>query len=557
MSDRRKGRYTAGLMAVGLTAALLLALAPSDGLYAGSAPKGKSVAKGKGLKGLVDLGKPHYSPARTPAHEDIPKGGIGRNFRLLGHNPLIQTGGTLPRGGGGNEIGVIRNCGYAATKNNDQGIMILDISNPKKMRVVREMAPLPNAPSGNSVTTDHLIFVESENLLVQFSENNSAPWDGNYAELFDTTDCFNPVKVGHLDLPDTPHDPNMLWQGGNPHRVLMMLTFNNRRGMAFPPPPADVDLRVYDITDKRNPFGPIATYSFQRVFNIPIRETPPFFEYGGFSRRNVIHAINVSNDHLSPQGFPTRIYTATYGIGWPILDSTPLAEMLAGGPACDVDSAGPNPCIKKLNPELRQGNMSKEPPFNQTNHHSAVKIPNRPYMVVSEEPGVCPWGWLRFAYIGDERFNNTARGDLFPGQVGSFSIPENRIEECAENMAKFAHDVSGDESFNPHLHLVFENIMFTSWNNGGLRAIDISDPGMPFEAGFYFPPPVPGGVTAAGDDHPNLSLNSVPTLKDGVIYVMDRVNGVYSFEYTGPRSDEVPKKGLFSGQQTQVPGRQP
>jgi hypothetical protein len=545
------------LLALGL--ALPAAEAEAQGQSQG---KGKGLAKGKGLKGLVDLGEPHFSPARTPAHEDIPKGGIGRNFRLLDHNPLIQTGGTLPRGGGGNEIAIIRNCAYAATKNNDQGLMILDISDPRNMRVVREMEPLPNAPSGNSVTSDHLIAVESENLLVQFSENNSAPWDGNFAELFDTTDCFNPVKVGHIDLPDTPHDPNMLWQGGNPHRVLMFLTFNNRRGMANPPPPADVDLRIYDITVKSNPIGPIAEYSFQRVFQIPVRETPPFFEYAGFNRRNAIHAINVSNDHLSSQGFPTRIYTATYGIGWPILDSTPLAERLAGGPACDVDSAGPNPCIKKLNPLLRQGNMSKEPPFNQSSHHSAVKVPNRPYMMVSDEPGQCPWSWLRFAYIGDEEdgvevSGQKLRGDIFPGQVGSFRIPENREEECAENRAKFAHDVSGDESFNAHLHLVFENIMFTSWNNAGLRAIDISDPGMPFEAGFYFPPPVPGGVTAAGDDHPNLSLNSVPTLKDGVIYVMDRVNGVYSFEYTGPRSDEVPKEGLFTQQQTQVVGRQP
>ncbi len=516
--------------------------------------------KGKGLKGLVDLGEPHFSPARTPAHEDIPEGGIGRNFRLVDHNPLIETGGTLPRGGGGNSINIVRNCAYAATKSQDQGIMILDISNPRNMRVVKEMEPLPNAPSGNSVTSDHVATIESENLLVQVSENGNFPFDGNFVELFDTTNCFNPVKVGHIDLPDTPHDLNTVWQGGDPHRVLLFLTFNNRRGMAFPPPPADVDLRIYDITDKTNPFGPIAKYSFQRVYGIPVREPPPFFENAGFNRRNAIHDVNVSNDHLSPDGFPTRIYTASYGIGWPILDSTPLAEMLAGGPACDVDSAGPNPCIKKLNPLLEQGNMSKEPPFNHSNSHSATKIPNRPYMVVNDEPGPCPWGWLRFAYIGDEEDGvevrgDILRGDLFPGQVGSFRIPENREEDCEANMAKFAHDDSGDESFNPHLHLVFENIMFTSWNNAGIRAIDISDPGMPFETGFYFPPPV--GETAAGDEHPNLSLNSQPVLKDGFLYVMDRVNGVFNFEYTGPRSDEVPKEGLFQQEQTQVVGRQP
>lgn len=513
-------------------------------------------------EGLIDLGEPHFSPARSPAHQDIPPGGVGRNFRLLDHNPLIEPGGTLPRGGGGNSVNIVRDCAYAAAKSNDQGITILDISDPTNMTVVKEMEPLPNAPSGNSVTSDHVGTIESENLLVQVSENNSAPYDGNFVELFDTTDCRNPVKVGHIDLPDTPHDPNTLWMGGDPHKVLLYLTFNNRRGMENPPPPADVDLRVYDITDKTNPVGPIAEFSFQRVFGVPVRETPDFFENAGFSRRNAIHDVNVSNAHLSPDGFPTRIFTASYDIGWPILDSTPLAEMLAGGPSCDVDSAGPNPCIKKLNPRYDEGNMSHTPPFNQSSAHSAVDIPNRPYMMVSDEPNVCPWSWLRFAYIGDEESGVEARGggdvlrgDLFPGQVGSFRVVENREEECPANMEKFAHDDSGDESFNAHLHLVFENIMFTSWNNAGIRAIDISDPGMPFETGFYFPPPV--GETAAGDEHPNLSLNSQPALKDGVLFVRDRVNGVYSFEYTGPRSDEVPDEGLFQQEQTQVIGRQP
>jgi hypothetical protein len=105
--------------------------------------------------------------------------------------------------------------------------------------------------------------------------------------------------------------------------------------------------------------------------------------------------------------------------------------------------------------------------------------------------------------------------------------------------------------------LVFSNIMFVSWNNGGFRAIDISDPGMPFETGFYFPHPV--GTTAAGtrNNRPDLGLNNPPTLKDGLFYIMDRVNGVYVFEYTGPRANEIPKRGLFTSEQTQVPRRQP
>lgn len=518
------------------------------------------------LRGLVKLGPPHFSPARTPAHEDIPPGGIGRNFRLVGHNPLIQTGGTLPRGGGGNEIGIIRNCGYAATKDNNQGLMILDISDPANPTVVREMDPIN---PGADVTTDHLPAIESENLLIQTSEQSDPPWDQNFIELWDTTDCLNPVLASTITLPDTPHDLKSVWQGGNPHKVLLIESFNHRRGEAMPPPPADVDLRVYDITDKYNPVGLIAEYSLQQVYGIPVREEPDLLTNGGFAQTNAFHDVNVSaSDYLSDAGFPTRIQVAALSYGWFMLDSTPLAEMLAGGPTCDLEATGANPCIKKLHPDPEE-RLEHDPPYSHSNAHTMVKIPNRPYAVLSDEPGPCPWGWLRFAYIGGEgdgvevaNFDahgnpiaGTLRGDLYPEIMGTFRIPENREEDCEANMEKFAHDNSGDESFNPHLHLVFENIMFTSWNNAGIRAIDISDPGMPFELGFYFPPPV--GATAAGDSHPNLSLNSPPTLKDGFLYVMDRVNGVWVFEYTGRRKNELPKRGLFTGEQTQVPFRQP
>jgi len=520
----------------------------------------------KRLGGILDLGRPHYSPVRTPAHQDIGPKGVGYNFRLVDHNPLIQTGGTLPRGGGGNDVNIIRNCAYAATKDNNQGLMILDISDPRNIEVVREMPPIN---PGADVTTDHIPTIESENLFLQTSEQSDPPWDQNFVELWDTSgDCFNPVKASTITLPDTPHDLKSIWQGGNPHKVLLIESFNHRRGEAFPPPPADVDLRIYDITDKYNPVGPIAEYSLQQVYGIPVREEPDLLTNGGFAQTNAFHDVNASNDYLSEEGFPTRLLVAALSYGWFLLDTTPLAEMLAGGATCDVEATGANPCVKKLHPDP-EVRLEHDPPFSHSNAHTFQKLPGRPYALASDEPGPCPWGWLRFVYVGDEENgveveNEDAhgnpiagflRGDLYPSIAGTFRLPENRVEDCEANMEKFAQDNSGDESFNPHLHLIFKNIMFTSWNNGGLRAIDISDPGMPFELGAYFPPPV--GATAAGDIVPDLSLNNPPTLKDGLLYIMDRVNGVYVFEYTGPRRDEIPTSGLYTGEQNQRPFREP
>lgn len=518
------------------------------------------------IGGLVDLGRPHYSPARTPRHEDIPPGGVGMNFRFIAHNPLIQTGGTLPRGGGGNDFNIVRNCGYAATKDNDQGIMILDVdtASPNYMKVIREMAPI--AP-GFDVTTDHIPIIESANLMIQTAES----LNDNWIELWDTTDCVNPRFASRCDLPDTPHDLKSVWHGGNPYKILLIESFNSRGGNAagnFPAAPRDVDLRIYDITDKYNPnCTPIAEWSAQQLFGTPVREAADLLLNGGYTRTHAFHDVNVSSgDFLSAAGFPTRIFVAAYAQGNFMLDMTPLATKLAGGASCGPKATDPNPCVKKLHPSPDAA-FRTDPPWSHSNSHTFQKIPGRPYAVASDEPGPCPWGWLRFLYIGGPgqpgsvqmplQSGQYLRGDLFPSQVGAFRIPENREWDCDANTAKFPQDVAGDESFNPHLHLIFPNIMFTSWNNAGLRAIDISDPGMPFEVGFYFPPPV-GRTAAAGRPiRADLSLNNPPTLKDGRIYIMDRVNGVYVFEYTGPRSNEVPKRGLFTGEQNQVPFRDP
>ena len=51
--------------------------------------------------------------------------------------------------------------------------------------------------------------------------------------------------------------------------------------------------------------------------------------------------------------------------------------------------------------------------------------------------------------VGREAIN----GDLFPSIFGAFTIPENHVEDCVANEAKFP-----GASFNAHKSLVFENL---------------------------------------------------------------------------------------------------
>jgi hypothetical protein len=81
-----------------------------------------------------------------------------------------------------------------------------------------------------------------------------------------------------------------------------------------------------------------------------------------------------------------------------------------------------------------------------------------------------------------------------------------------------------------------------SWHSGGLQAIDVSDPAVPAQLGWYSPTP----LASVANEDPALSLGpnkvvmwSFPIVRNGLIYVIDIRNGLYVFDYNGPRAREV------------------
>jgi hypothetical protein len=81
----------------------------------------------------------------------------------------------------------------------------------------------------------------------------------------------------------------------------------------------------------------------------------------------------------------------------------------------------------------------------------------------------------------------------------------------------------------PHEHVGEDNLVYATWFSGGLRIIDISDPYHPEEAGYYVPEPV------AGNEFP-LS-NDVFVDESGLIYLIDRNNGLDILRYTGEKEN--------------------
>jgi hypothetical protein len=126
-----------------------------------------------------------------------------------------------------------------------------------------------------------------------------------------------------------------------------------------------------------------------------------------------------------------------------------------------------------------------------------------------------------------------------PMGVANFQVPEASGDFCNRGGRFGAH--ASNENFTP---LYYGKLVFVSWFNAGVRAIDVRDPWSPREAGFYIP-----ATTAKTDIRcTTIPVNGVPTeicnfaiqtnnveVDDrGLIYAVDRANtGMHILKLTG------------------------
>jgi hypothetical protein len=80
----------------------------------------------------------------------------------------------------------------------------------------------------------------------------------------------------------------------------------------------------------------------------------------------------------------------------------------------------------------------------------------------------------------------------------------------------------GAHQFQEHMR---DNLVYCAWFSAGLRIVDISDPLAPKERGYFIPEPAP--------DFPAPQSNDVDVDERGVIYLIDRVRGLDMLEFDG------------------------
>ncbi|MBI3538001.1 MAG: hypothetical protein HY070_10645, partial [Chloroflexi bacterium] len=197
----------------------------------------------------------------------------------------------------------------------------------------------------------------------------------------------------------------------------------------------------------------------------------------------VVHSLSVLDDG-------TRAFIAAWDAGLLIADSSEIAE-------------------SKSNPTL---SAISHLPYANSSTHSAVSIPARRLVILTDENYACPFGWLRVVDIADE---------TKPKIVGEFSAQENSAMNCAVGI------------FTSHNPLAFKNIILLTWYTGGLYALDVSDAAHPRALANY----------RAGAEE----LWSYPIVRDGLIYAVSIEGGLYIFQYAGLFAEEIRAAKIAEG----------
>lgn len=166
--------------------------------------------------------------------------------------------------------------------------------------------------------------------------------------------------------------------------------------------------------------------------------------------------------------------------------------------------------ISDMSKPTMLSHLDWSPPYPVPTHTTlpiAEKIMDREILVVTDEEvrdrlAPTPSAFLWVVDISEE---------TRPIPIATYSVP-------------FDREVDPGIQFGAHqpAEQVYSNVLYVTWFSGGLRAVDISDPYLPVEVGYYVPLP--------GKDQKTVKSNDVFHGKDGLLFLIDRLNGLEILE---------------------------
>lgn len=386
-----------------------------------------------------------------------------RNFKLIGHDSSAAWGG-------GSIVEYNKGFVYVgavggSSFNGPEGFTVHDVRDPKNPRKAAEVKAPPGVHMHKLRVVDgDILYVNSERLNTEAGRNARV---GLF--IFDISNGAEPKQIGFYDMP-----------GNGPHRFGV----DNKRKLAMLPCNAPGwKKRVIWTLDIKNPEKP----EVMSIWGLPWMKDEA---ESGIDDAGHPHEETCTL-HGPPMIRGNRMYAAWWGGGISVIDCSNLADM-------------------KL-----VGHLSWAPPFPGSNH-TCWPIGDKPYLIVTDEARAKQKYWdAQFMWIIDARKEDKLvpiatfmpdRDKYFsrPGRYGAHNILEREIA-----------------SEGP-----WKDIVFLTYFNAGLRAVNVSDPFHPKDVGCYVP--------ALESGRPAVQSNDIGTDDRGLLYLIDRAGaGMHIVEYTG------------------------
>jgi hypothetical protein len=358
----------------------------------------------------------------------------------------------------------------------------------------------------------------------------------NSHEVYDVTDPANPslVTVVVANLGDTHKN---FWECDT--GIAYLVSDGESLATAIPSFPAWRSSRITQIFDLSDPATPLFIRNYGLIGQEPGSSGPvPTGVHGG-----------ISVGPTGIRGVANRIYfghgTGSNGI-LQIVDRLKLLD-----PANNGCSPTPNFRTNPTEADLlcpQLGRLDTSPTMGAHTVYPLLRQPVPEFAANS----ISPVGNIRDLIVlvneaGGGSGANTCTGnrqlvymvdittESKPMGVANFQVPETSGDFCNRGGRFGAH--ASNESFTP---LFYGKLVFASWFNAGVRAIDVRDPWSPREAAYYIPATTPNTdircTTIRGVQICNfvIQTNNVEVDDRGLIYLVDRANtGLHIVQLTG------------------------
>jgi hypothetical protein len=414
--------------------------------------------------------------------QDLPTPDLARNMRLIGH---------CDQGGRGDGVQIMVHRGFAYIGHLfSKGFTVVDVRDPRAPKTLDYVAAPPNTWNVHlQVADDLLLVINGKDVFADaaFADERSyyqaaagtafgtasagraRDWTGGLA-VYDLADPAKPRRIGFMAVPGSVH--RIWYVGGRWAYVSALLDGYN-----------DFIFMTVDMSDPANP-RPAGSYALPGM-NIAAGETPSW----GADRKYGLHHAIVQGD---------TAYGAWRDAGLVIMDV--------------ADRTSP-----KL---ITRRNWS--PPFGGGTHN-ALPLPDRNLLIVLDEAVLDHQeDGLKLIWIFD------IRDVTNPVSIATFPTPAD-----ADYIGMGGH-------FGPHnLHenrpgsFVSQDLIFTTYQNAGVRVFDIRDAYQPREVAAL----VPAAPTRIVDPRPDRArvIQSCDIFVDaqGLAYVTDYNAGLSIIEYLG------------------------